>query len=182
MFHNEASVMIYYVSFYVVRIFIVTEFPSFKYPFVFYWLHKTESAVFKLWMLYFQRIFFTDYLETTTAVVVPCGGPKNLRVHRYSVVNFTFSGLLGLWGSTRLFESRVALNPGLGGVRDVASAIISHEQTQLSKSLDAVFPKDLFYRLFKEFIWIYIWHQPIDHLIRLNEPGGTPAILKTLQV
>ena len=39
-------------------------------------LSKTESAVFKLWMLYFQRIFFTDYLETTTAVVVPCGGPK----------------------------------------------------------------------------------------------------------
>ena len=25
-------------------------------------------------------------------------------------------------------ESRVALNPGLGGVEDVASAIISHEQ------------------------------------------------------
>ena len=29
-----------------------------------------------------------------------------------------------------LFESRVAHNPGLGGVMDVASAIISHEQTQ----------------------------------------------------
>ena len=25
-------------------------------------LNKTESAVFKLWMLYFQRIFFTDYM------------------------------------------------------------------------------------------------------------------------
>ena len=24
-------------------------------------LNKTESAVFKLWMLYFQRILFTDY-------------------------------------------------------------------------------------------------------------------------
>ena len=41
-------------------------------------LNKTESAVFKLWMLYFQRIFFTDYLETTTAVTVPCGGPKKV--------------------------------------------------------------------------------------------------------
>ena len=61
-----------------------------------------------------------------------------LPVHRYSVVNFTFSGPLGLLDSTLLFGSRVAfnpglraaLNPGLGGVRDVAPAIISHEQTQ----------------------------------------------------
>ena len=55
---------------------------------------------------------------------------KSLPVHRYSVVIFTFSGPLGLLGSTRLFESIVALNPVLGGLRDVASAIISHEQTQ----------------------------------------------------
>ena len=27
-------------------------------------LNKTKSAVFKLWMLYFQRIFFTDYFGT----------------------------------------------------------------------------------------------------------------------
>ena len=61
-----------------------------------------------------------------------------LPVHGYSVVNFTFSGPLGLLDSTLLFGSRVefnpglraALNPGLGGVRDVAPAIISHEQTQ----------------------------------------------------
>ena len=26
-------------------------------------LNKTESAVFNLWMLYFQRIFLTDYSE-----------------------------------------------------------------------------------------------------------------------
>ena len=48
-----------------------------------------------------------------------------------------------------LFGNRVALNSGLGGVRDFASAIISHEQTQSNRvccfqSLDAVFPKDLF--------------------------------------
>ena len=36
------------------------------------------------------------------------------------------------------FESRVALNPGLGGMRDVASAVISHEQTQY-KTESAVF-------------------------------------------
>ena len=38
---------------------------------------------------------------------------------------------------------------GLGGVRDVASAIISHEQTQSNRvswfqTLNVVFPKDLF--------------------------------------
>ena len=27
--------------------------------------NKTESTVFKLWMLYFQRIFLTDYSEVT---------------------------------------------------------------------------------------------------------------------
>ena len=67
--------------------------------------------------------------------------------HRYSVVIFTFSGLLGLQGSFFLFSNRVALNPGLGGVRDVTSAIISHEQTQSNRvcyfqTFDAVFPKD----------------------------------------
>ena len=39
-------------------------------------LNQTESAVFKLWMLYFQSISFSDYLEITMAVVVPCGGRK----------------------------------------------------------------------------------------------------------
>ena len=43
----------------------------------------------------------------------------------------------------------VFLHMRLGGVRDVASAIISHEQTQSNRvccfqTLDAVFPKDLF--------------------------------------
>ena len=71
-----------------------------------------------------------------------------LPVHQYSVVIFTFSGPLGLKGSTLLFGSRVALNPGLGGVRNVASAIISHEQTQSNRvccfqTLDAAYPKDL---------------------------------------
>ena len=99
-------------------------------------LSKTESSVLKLWMLYLQRIVFTDYLETTTAVVVPCGGPKSLPVHRYSVVIFTFSIPLGLWDSTRLFESRVALKTGLNRLNKTESA------------LDVVFPKDRFYRLF----------------------------------
>ena len=56
-----------------------------------------------------------------------------LPIHRYSVVNFTFSGPFGLlFGSRVAFNPglRAALNPGLGGVRDVAPAIISQEQTQ----------------------------------------------------
>ena len=51
---------------------------------------------------------------------------KSLPAHLFSVVIFTFSGRLGLL----YIESKVALNPGLGGVGDVASAIISHEQIQ----------------------------------------------------
>ena len=63
------------------------------------------------------------------------------------VVIFTFSSPLGLKGSTLLFGSRVALG-ARRHERDVASAIISHEQTQSNRVccfqiLDAVFPKDL---------------------------------------
>ena len=69
-------------------------------------------------------------LETVAISATKTGGIlKSLPVHRYSVVSFTFSGPLRLYGSTLLFESRVALSPGLGGVGDVASAI-SDEQFQ----------------------------------------------------
>ena len=37
--------------------------------------YQTETTVFKLCMLYFQRIS-SDYLEITTAVFVLCGSPK----------------------------------------------------------------------------------------------------------
>ena len=57
---------------------------------------------------------------------------KRLPVHRYSVVIFTFSDPLGLWDS-HLVENCVSLNLGLGGVRDVVSSSISHEQTQSNR-------------------------------------------------
>ena len=43
---------------------------------------------------------------------------------------FTFFLVLWDYKIHNLFESRLALYPGLGGMRDVASAIISHEQAQ----------------------------------------------------
>ena len=49
-------------------------------------VNKTKSAVFNLSMLYFQRTPFSDNLEVTTSVVVPCGGPKARPVHFFSVV------------------------------------------------------------------------------------------------
>ena len=76
-------------------------------------------------------------LDITTTVVVPCGGPKSLPVHPYSVV------VLYIFWSFRtivvniLFRNAVALSPGLGGVRDVAYVIISNEQTK--NMLSAVF-------------------------------------------
>ena len=52
---------------------------------------------------------------------------KCLLLHRFSVVIFIMFIFSGLWDCRiHLFESRVALNPGLGGVSDVASAIIFH--------------------------------------------------------
>ena len=67
---------------------------------------------------------------------------KSLPVHRYSVV---ISHFLVLWDCKvqHLFENRVALNSGLGGVRNVASVIISHEQTQKTES--AVFKLYMLY-------------------------------------
>ena len=53
-------------------------------------LNQTKS-VFS--MLYFQRIS-SDYLEITTAVVVPCDVPSESPVDRYSVVSLHF---LILW-------------------------------------------------------------------------------------
>ena len=70
----------------------------------------------------------------------------------YSVDIFTVSDPLGLQLET---EYIVFLNLGLGGVRDVASSSISHEQTQSNQAscfqtLDAVFPKDPQFRLFRD--------------------------------
>ena len=88
---------------------------------------KNESAVYKLWVLYFQRISFQIVWRSQELSLCNVAALKSISVHRYSVVIFLH--FLLLW-DCRLFESRVALNPGLGRVRDVASAIISHEQTK----------------------------------------------------
>ena len=59
---------------------------------------------------------------------------KSLHAHRFGVVIFTFSGPFGL-KDLQNFEGRVALNPGLGGVRDVVSVVIFYEQTQYQSGL-----------------------------------------------
>ena len=71
---------------------------------------------------------------------------QQLSLCRHAVLKvpiFTLSSPLGLWGSTLVFGNIVALNPGIGGVRNVASDIISHELTQ-TENKNAVFLKDLF--------------------------------------
>ena len=55
--------------------------------------NKTKSAFFIFWVLDFQRISLSDNLEITLSVVIYCRGPKNIPVHRCSVVIF---GPLGL--------------------------------------------------------------------------------------
>ena len=62
-----------------------------------------------------KRIPLSDNLEIATSVVVPLGGPKRSpRTSIYCCYIYIF-----------FFAIRVALNPGLGSVRDVVSAIIS---------------------------------------------------------
>ena len=74
-------------------------------------------------------------LEITTAAVVPCGGFKNsprssiLCCYFYIFWSFGTVGFYTLIGQ----GNRVALNPGLGGVRDVVYVINSHEQTQSNR-------------------------------------------------
>ena len=82
-----------------------------------------------------------------TAVGVPYGSPKN---SPYIDIVLCLHVLV-LWDCRvqLLFGNIIVLNQGLGGVRDVASAIISHEQTQSNRvccfqTLDAVIPKGLF--------------------------------------
>ena len=88
--------------------------------------NKIEPAVFKLWMLYFQRISFQIIYRIQQLSLCSVVALKSV------VIILLFLHFLVLWDCRvqHLFESRVALNPGLGGMRDVASAIISHEQTQ----------------------------------------------------
>ena len=76
---------------------------------------------------------------------MPYGGPK---VFPYIDIVLLCLHFLVLWDCRiqLLFGNRVARNPGLGGVGDVASAIISHEKTQSNgvccfQTLDTVFPK-----------------------------------------
>ena len=74
--------------------------------------------------------------------------PKNIiKIAQETALNdivLLFLHLLVLWKCRvqHLFENRVAPNSGLGGVKNVASAIISHECC--FQALDAVFPKDPF--------------------------------------
>ena len=62
---------------------------------------------------------------------------KSLPVHRYKCT-FVISHFLVLWGCKvqhLVFESRVALNSGLGGVRNVASVVITHERDKVKCEL-----------------------------------------------
>ena len=68
-----------------------------------------------------------------------------------TVVMFTFSGpnINRACRVQHLFGNRVSLNLGLREARDVASAVIAHEQPLLNQvcsfqTLDAVYPMDLF--------------------------------------
>ena len=91
-------------------------------------------------MLYFEMIYFHIISRSQQLSLYHVATLKGLPVHRYSVIILKVSDLKG---STLLSGNRVALN--LGGVRDVAPAIISQTQSNrvcYFQILDAIFPKD----------------------------------------
>ena len=59
-------------------------------------LSQTESAIFKLWRLYFQKITFQIIERSQQLSLNRVVALKSRPVHRYSIVMFTLSGALGL--------------------------------------------------------------------------------------
>ena len=51
----------------------------------------------------------------------------------YNVVTLTFSAPFGLFSSDISSESRVRLNPGLGGMRDITFSSIARDQMLLNQ-------------------------------------------------
>ena len=96
------------------------------------------------WMLYFQNISFQIIYRSKQLQLYRVVASK---VCPYINIVLLFLHFLVLWGSTSLFGNTVALSPRLGGARDVASVIISHEPTQSYQACcfltsDALFPED----------------------------------------
>ena len=98
-------------------------------PYLFEWAQFRVCCLHNLDAV-FPKDLFPDYLETTTAVVVPCGGPRKSPCTSIQCCYFYSFWSFGTVGFNTHFENRVVLKPGLASVSDVASAIISHEQTQ----------------------------------------------------
>ena len=77
----------------------------------------------------------------------------NTKFIHYNVLLFLLFLVFGTAGCSKpLFWNRSEINSVLGGMRNVVSTIISHEQTKSNRvccfvTLNAVFPRDLFFRL-----------------------------------
>ena len=83
-----------------------------------------------------------DQLEIIIAHIVPFGGPPCISP-QFLFFKYIFWSFVTIGFNTFIWEQSCA-HPGLGGVRDVAFSIISHEQTQsyCFQTLDIAFPND----------------------------------------
>ena len=93
-------------------------------------MNRLESTLFKLWMLFVTNDLFSDYLEITSTVFVPCV-LKSVPAHQCSAVMLHFLALCNC--SFLTVGNRVLLNPELGVIRGFTPAIFAHEQTQSSR-------------------------------------------------
>ena len=104
-------------------------------------LNQTESAVFKLWMLYFRKISFQIIKRSQQLSLYRVAALKRLPVHCYIVIIFfylfifhlfiifTFSGPLGLWDTTLLVA---VFKRWMTYFRRISfQSIYIHEQTHL---------------------------------------------------
>ena len=73
-------------------------------------------------------LFFSDYLEVATAVVVSVWSWLNFS--QCIDIMLIFLHILVLQEYWVLTETRIPLKPMLGGVKIVALSVSSHEQTQ----------------------------------------------------
>ena len=102
----------------------------------------------------FPKDLFSDYLEITTTVVVPCGGPEHSPRTSTWCCWFYIFGPLGLlffnifWGE----GNRAAVNPELGGIRHYLSWTDSIKPSMLFSNFRCCISKGSLFQIIE---WVF---------------------------
>ena len=121
--------------------------------------NKTESAVFNFWILYFQRIPFSNSLRSQLLSLCRVMALESLLFIDLVLLYSHFLVFRGCWIHNFL-DSRVALNPGLGGVSHLPFSLMN----RLNKTESAVFNFWILYSKGSPFQIIRIYHEFVDRI------------------